>query len=175
MNVADPETVSRWIEINRPAEVIVRNPETGEPLVDENGQIVVDFVYEMVRDPGSDEPIKDDDGNFVWAPISTFGTELYHFDSDIIVDSAINDNEKENASFLAEQLLNSAAGTILGQVAPDKLLEVWANLAEGMKSSTTSKMAEALRIAAQRLQGQSEPVTQGGANNVEGGQDNALS
>ena len=150
-SIAEPGTVNRMIETNKPLVIIRRDLETGEPILDENGEPILDPVFELVRDPASNEIIMDENGEPLWAPMPTFGSEIRYFDHDIIVDTTSNDNEKETALLFAQQLLNSAAGSILSQAAPDMYMAAWAQMARGMKTSETDKLADLLERAAGNL------------------------
>ena len=149
-SISEHDVVQRWIEINRPLQVIVED-DNGQPLLDENGNPIMDFVFEQVRDPDNNEVMVDEDGNVIMAPVPTLKSEIKAFDNDIIVDTTIYDNEKETAMNFAQQILNSRAGDILSAISPDAYLLAFADLAEGMKTAATDKVAMSMRRTAALL------------------------
>ena len=142
-NIAEKATVSKWVEINEPATVI-RRDDLGNPMVDEAGEYMMDLVFEQVRDPGSGEIMVDEDGNELWAPVPRMGTEIKYFDSDVKVDTAIFDNDKETAIQYAQHILNGTGGSILAQMFPAAYLRASAMLARGAKNSATNEVAESV-------------------------------
>ena len=192
-NIVERDVAQRWVEINSPALIAVREPvimqapngevyldhQSGPQILDENGEPVFRYHFEQAIDPETNEFMVGEDGETIWAPVPTLGSEIRNFDPDIIVDSTAYDNEQQVAIDFAHNLLNSAAGTLLAQVDPAAYLEVFAELARGAKTLATSKVADALLraaekiVAAQQAQGTEGnggggEVQQAGVNNVPG-------
>ena len=171
-NVADADTADEFIEINRPVELLV-DSRTNQTIdiqqtpqgVILNGELVGDDViqellpyittmkvFEKARDPASGKEILDDDGRNVYAPIPTSGTEIRYFKHNIIVDTAIYDNEKEIAMQLAQNVFNSTGGQLLAQTDPRAFMLAFAELTRGLKTKATNKVADVLEAAANNAQ-----------------------
>ena len=186
-SIVERDIAQRWVEINSPALVAVRQPvimqapngevyldhQNGPPVLDENGEPVFRLHFKREVDPETNDFMLDEDGEYVWAPVATLGSEIRFFDPDIVVDSTAYDNEQEIAMEFAHNLLNSAAGTLMAQVDPATYLTVFAELARGAKIGAGNKVAEALEKTAQKIEAsQGQPggneVKQAGVNNVPG-------
>ena len=157
--LVESTTVSRWIEINAPAMVAVRD-EQGNPLFNEKGEPVLNYVFEQVRNPEDNEPMVDEDGNAVMAPISTYGSEIKAFDGDIVVDTTVYDSEKESNLQLALGLMNSNHSGYIQSFAPDLYLLTLAQLFRSFKNVEAIKIAETYEATAERIRQQ-----QGGGDN----------
>ena len=175
-NVADTRTADRFIEINRPVEIFV-DMRTGQTVDIEqtpqgifiNGQLVSpdeleelsqhikqQMVFEKVRDPSSGEELKNEKGENLYAPIPTRGSEIRYFDHDIIVDTAIYNNEEEISMNLTQNFLNSTGGQLMAQMHPQAYLLAFARLARGMKTTATNDVAAMIESVAAEAQ----PTTQ---------------
>ena len=157
--IAESSTVDRWVEINQPAQVVVRD-ENGEIVLDENGVPVTNYVYERALDPSNNEPMVDDDGNQIWIPITTFESEIRVFRGDVVIDTTSYDSEKETNLQLALGLMNSNHSQYLQSVAPDLYLITLAKLFRSFKNVESIEVAEAYEAAAERFKNQAQ--SQGG-------------
>ena len=160
-NIAEPGTVDRWVEINKPV-LIIKRDDNGNPILDENNQPIWNYSFEEVRDPGSNKTMEDEDGNALYAPVVAYESEIRNFDSDIKVDTTIYNNEKEAAAELANTLLNSAAGQILKEVAPGAYLLAISELSRGLKTVATDKVADLMENIGNQMLSQSQPPPSGG-------------
>lgn len=171
-NVSDKELVDRFIEINKPVEILVdsRNNEpidiqetpqgffiNGQPAteqllneIQQFGEMQVQF--ERVKDPASGKEITDDKGNPIFAPIPTRGTEIRYFRHNIIVDTAVYDNEREVANSFAMNFYNGAGGQLVAQMNPKAYLLGLAKLARGLKTHATNEVAEVFEAAIEDTQ-----------------------
>ena len=188
-NVADGDSADKFVEINRPLEIIVDSRTNQKVNIQQtpqgiviNGQIIDDAsfqelvpylesqkVFEKAKDPASGKEIFDEDGRNVYAPIPTRGSEIRFFKHNIIVDTAIYDNEKEVAMSLAQNLLNSTAGQLLAQTHPAAYMIAFAKLARGLKTKATNQVADILEAAANEAQAAVQSV---GSSAKQSGDDN---
>ena len=97
IRIADTYEGQKWLEINQPLMIPTGNinPQTGQPEMRP--------VYEEVLDPETQEPIVSEDGSIVMAPIPTRGTEIAFTKADIEVDTVAYNDEDERNQVMIEQ------------------------------------------------------------------------
>ena len=88
IRIADTYEGQKWLEVNAPMQIPTGriNPQTGMPEMR--------LLFEEVLDPETQEPIVAEDGSIVMAPIPTRETEIAFTKADIEVDTvAYNDED----------------------------------------------------------------------------------
>lgn len=111
LRVTDELVGEKWIELNRPM-----MQWTGQ--YDQQGQPIMDFVWEEVLNPETQEPEIDEDGNYIIAPIPTEDTEIAFSDVDVMIDTVIYNDEDEKNQLFMENVLQGNIGQMLSQSNP---------------------------------------------------------
>lgn len=111
LRVSDEIVGDRFIELNQPMKIF-----TGE--LDANGQPIYEVAFEEVIDPNTGEPIEDEEGNLIFAPIPEEQTEIAFKDFDITIDSTAYNDEDERSQLMIENVLQGNIGQMLAQVNP---------------------------------------------------------
>ena len=109
----------RYFKINEPVQEPVINQQTGQPEVDEMGQLVTQPVMEPVIDPGSgDYVINKETGAIALAPLGDPSSTLSYADVDVKVESIAQDNTAEKDQLMLETVVNGPMGQALLQMNP---------------------------------------------------------
>lgn len=143
--VADSYEGQRWVELNRP---VLRptgriDPNTGQPEMQP--------VYKEAIDPESGEPMVDDNGAIIMVPETEHETEIAFARTDIIVDSvAYNDEDEQNQQLLTN-LINGSTGVFLQQINPAGFAKISSLAVKNTKSKYSAEIARVLDETAQML------------------------
>ena len=151
IRVADEYEGHKWLEINKPAEVMVTdnygnptiNPQTGIPLTRN--------VFEEVMDPASKKPLVDKEGRIVMAPIPTKESEIAFTKADIEVASIAYNDEDEKSQAVLEQFINGPLGNMLSQVDPVGYFTAASLAIKNTKTKFSPELANILQAAGQKL------------------------
>ena len=177
-NVADTSIADKFVEINRPVEILV-DTRTGQTVdiqqtaqgIVFNGQLIDEaalqeiiphiqkqMVFEKVLDPASGKEIVNEKGENVYAPIPTRGSEIRYFRHDIIVDTSIYDNEREVAMNFARDFYAGSGGQLVAQMNPAAYILGMAKLARGLKTKATNEVADIFEATAAQSQAPTNAV-----------------
>lgn len=117
VRITDEITGERWIEINKPMQMLTGDidPATGQPNVS--------YVWEEVVEPDTGEPMIDIDGNIIIAPVPTEESEIFFTEFDISINSVNYNNEDEATQLMLETTLAGPIGNILSQINPAGYLQ----------------------------------------------------
>ena len=144
LRVADEVTGERFIQLNAPMEVW-----SGQ--LDEQGEPIMTTMFEQIMDPESGEPLEDDEGNLVFAPIPEEGTEI-NFDSlDITVESTAYNDEDEKSQVVIETVLSGMAGQMMAQVNPAGFFKISGLALRTMKTRYSPEISRVFEETAQML------------------------
>ena len=113
--IADPLNGSHYLEINKPIQM-----PTGE--IGPNGQPVTQPVFDEEIDPETGKPMEDADGNLIVTPLNEPETSLEFTEVDIKVVVSNADNASEKNQLLLETFINGPMGQMLMQMNPAGLL-----------------------------------------------------
>lgn len=136
VRIVDDIVGARWLALNQPMTVMTGqiDPETGQP--------VTRFVWEEVLDPATGEPIVDDDGNIVIAPVPTAETEIAFSEVDVTVSSVNFSNQDESTQLMLETTLAGPVGQILMQVNPAGYMEAASLALRTVKTKYSPELAK---------------------------------
>jgi len=155
LRVSDELVGQRFIELNKPVQIF-----SGE--FDNSGQPLFDTMYEMVRNPDDGEPVEDDQGNLVFAPIPEEGTEIAFTDVDVTIEAAAYNDEDERSQLILENFLASNPGQMLAQVNPAGYFKMQALWMRTQKTKFSPEMADILNQTAVMIGG-NVPMEEGAA------------
>jgi len=145
VRIADDYVGQRWVEINKP----IMRP-TG--MVDQQtGQPELKPVLEEVMDPETGEPMEDERGNLLMAPIPTMNSEIAFTDADVSVESVAYDDEDEKNRVMLEQFINGPVGQMMAQVNPVAYFKAAKLSVKNVKSKYSLEMAQLLEETANML------------------------
>jgi hypothetical protein len=144
ISIADDFVGLKWIEVNKPM-----MQWTGQ--IDANGTPVMDYVYEEVLDPATGEPELDENGNIIVAPVPTQDTEIAFTDVDIVIDTVIYNDEDEKNQLMLETFISGPVGQMLTMVNPAGYLKAASLTVRSMKTKHSMQIAEILDETAMGL------------------------
>lgn len=145
--ITDANTRTRWIELNKPLQMW-----TGE--FDEQGMPIMDFVYEEVLDPASNEPMLDEDGNIIIAPVPERETEIAFTEFMIDLDTSIYNDEDEKNQLMVETILQGPIGNAMMSVNPGAYFKAAALAVKSMKTKHSIDISTLLEETGALLAGQ---------------------
>lgn len=151
LRIVDETVGNRWVELNKPLTMW-----TGQ--FDEQGQPIMDFVWEEVLDPATQEPEKDEEGNYIIAPVPTTETDISFTDADIDIDSAIYNDEDEKNQLMLETILQGNIGSMLSQANPAGFFKAASLSVKTMKTKHSIDIAEILAQTSQMIAGGAVPA-----------------
>ena len=163
--IADSFTGERWLWLNKPEERYDVDPATGQPLyADPYTGDPVWRLYEEVVDPETGEPMVDEEGSIIIAPIPTRESEINFTEADVNVESVAYNNENETTTQLIDAFLNGTLGQMLSQIDPASYLRVGSLALRQLKTKVSPEIANILEQAAQKLEMQQsqQMMPQGG-------------
>ncbi|WP_432645093.1 hypothetical protein [Methanobrevibacter sp.] len=137
IRIADQSNSVRWLEINRPQ----LDPMTGGP------------VMEVYRDPGSGKPAADENGQIILSPMPTKETDIEFTEADIEVESVAYNDEIDKNRLIIEQFLSGPIGQMLSQANPIGFFQI---SALAMKETKTKYSMEIASILEQTAMGMSQ-------------------
>lgn len=154
IRIADTYEGQKWLEINAPLQVPTGNidPRTGQPEMR--------MVYEEVVNPENNEPIVAEDGSIVMAPIPTADTEIAFTKADIEVDTVAYNDEDERNQVMLEQFINGPIGNMLSQVNPVGYFKAGELAIRNIKSKYSLEIGNILNETVQMLGGNQQAQMQ---------------
>lgn len=117
LRIADEVVGERWVAVNQPM-----MEATGE--MDARGQPVMAPILLEKLNPASGEPEVDDEGNIILAPVSEPGTDINYAEVDITIEAAAYNDEDERNQLLIETMMSGQMGQMLAQVNPTGFFKV---------------------------------------------------
>ncbi len=153
LRIADESVGARWLELNRP--VLVPNPVTGQ----------MGMVFDEELDPETGEPLRDEEGNILMVPLNDSRTDIRFAEVDIeITTNAYNDEDEKNQLML-ETMLSGNIGNALMTVNPGGFMQAASLSVRSMKSKYSGDISQILEQTAQMLQPQPQMQTNLGMSN----------
>lgn len=149
LRIADNVVGQRWIELNKPMTVW-----SGE--FDEQNQPIMEMVFEEVIDPETGEPMINDEGDVVLAPIPEKGTEISVADVDVNITSVAYNDEDERNQLMMENTLSGNIGQLLAQVNPAGYFKAAAMSVKSIQTRHSPEISKILDETAEMLGGNQE-------------------
>lgn len=146
LGIVDERVGQRWVLLNQPQQVW-----TGRMLPD--GTPEMDFIWEEQLDPKTNEPMLDEEGNIIIAPVPTGETEIAFTEVDLDIDSVIYNDEDEKNQLMMETFLTGNVGQALLTVNPAGFFKASALTVKSMKTKRSLDISEILDNTAQILGG----------------------
>lgn len=146
LRIVDESVGERWVAINQPMRM-------WNGQFDEQGQPVMDLVWEEVLDPATNKPMLDEKGNIIIAPVPTEETEIAFTNVDIDIDSAQYNDEDEKNQLMLETVLQGNIGNMLSTVNPPGFFKAASLTIKSMKTKHSIDISEILDQTAQMLLG----------------------
>lgn len=150
LRVSDDIVKERWIALNQPEMRFTGNmdPQTGEPIMVP--------IFEEVLDPENGEPMVDDDGNLIFAPIPRLGTELEYMDANIRIEAVNYSDEDERTQLMTETVMSGQMGQMLSQVNPAGFFKIAGLSLRTMKTRYSPEISRIFEDTAEMLSGNPE-------------------
>jgi hypothetical protein len=153
LKVADPLNAFHYTEINAPLLIpTAMDPVSGEPIME---PVIVPEL-----DPETAEPLRDENGNIIMVPLNDPDTDIEFADVDIRVLATRADNADERNQLLFETFTNGPMGSILMNLNPSGTLRVLAMQVSEYGTKHSIEIAQILMQTAMMIdQGQIDPAT----------------
>lgn len=138
LRITDERVGERWVELNKPMISWTGqiDPQTGQPIMD--------YVWEEVTDPASGEPMTDENGNIIIAPLPEDKTEIAFTEVNISLDSVIYNDEDEKNQLMLENILQGSIGQTLLSANPAGYFKASSLAIKSMKSKYSIDISEIL-------------------------------
>ena len=160
LRVADKVNGDRYIALNQP--LLMPN---------RNGQEVPVFDEEL--DPETGEPMEDENGNILMTPLNDPDTDIKFVDVDIKVESTPYNNAAEQNQLLFETFINGPVGQSVLQANPAGFYQIASLQVSEVGAKSAPMIAKVLAETAQLVsQGQLDPtlaMTGGDSGAINGG------
>jgi hypothetical protein len=158
--MTDAMTGQRWVEINKP----MMRP-TGE--VDEEGNPIEEPILLELLDPANGEPMEDEEGNLILAPVSEEGTDFAFDEYEIIIESSAYNDEDEKGQLMLESVMSGQIGSMLAQVNPAGFFKISSLAMKTMGTKYSPQISQILDETAEMLAG-SQEAQQGASEMAQG-------
>ena len=142
LRIADETVGDRWVKLNQPLQM--PNPMTGQP----------EYIYDEELDPESGEPVKDEFGNIVLVPLNDADTDIQFTDVDLKIETVAYNDEDEKNQLMLETMLSGNIGNALMTVNPGGYMKAAALSVKSVKTKHSRDIAEILEQTAAMLQPQ---------------------
>lgn len=151
LRITDQATGERWVEINKPMEIW-----SGQ--YDNLGEPIMDIPFEEVTDPESGKPMLDEDGNYIIAPVADTETEIAFSEVDLTIDTTAYNDEDEKNQLMLESILQGSIGNTLLQFNPSAYLKAAALSVRSVRTKHSHEIAELIDNTAQMVTNQPLPT-----------------
>lgn len=146
LRVADDVVGMRFIELNKPMQ------RWSGQIDPKTGQAIMEPVFEQVYDPESDEPVVDDDGRLVMAPIPDPSTELQFSKHDIRIEAVNYNDEDERTQLMLETVMSGQMGQMMAQINPAGFFKISSYSLKTMKTKYSPEISRIFEETAAMLQ-----------------------
>ena len=155
--VTDAMTGQRWVELNKPMTMFSGNvdPATGEPEY-------IPILMEVL-DPANGEPMEDEDGNILLAPVSEEGTDFEFSEYNIDVEASAYNDEDEKGQLMLETVMSGNIGQMLSQVNPAGFFKVSSLAMKTMGTKYSPQISQIMDETAAMLAGDPNAQAQASA------------
>lgn len=153
LRVTDEVTGYRFIQLNEPEMIF-----SGQ--FDENQQPIMQPMFEQVKDPNTGQPLEDEQGNLVIAPIPKEETELRFDRLDVTIESTAYNDEDEKAQLMMESVMSGQMGQMLAQINPAGYFQVAGLAMRSMKTKYSPEISQVFEQTGQMLGGNPEAEMQ---------------
>ena len=147
VSIADDIVAQRWVEINAP---FLAKDKKGNPK----------YLLEEVVDPDTGEPLTTEDGNILLAPIPSHDTDISFTDAEIRVDSVAYNDDREQSQLLLDSLVNGSSGQFLMQTNPAGFAQLVALSVKNMKLQVSPEIIKIYEQTGQLIQQQQQSMAQ---------------
>jgi len=143
LRIADEAVGERWIELNKP---LMLPNQQGQPEV----------VYDEELDPETGEPMEDTYGNIIMVPLNDSRTDIRFTEVDLEITTNSYNDEDEKNQLLLETVINGNVGNNLATVNPAGYFKMASLGMKSVKSKYSHDISKILDETAQMLRPQPE-------------------
>ena len=144
LRITDERTGQRWVELNKPMTMPVRSPDQPEPV---DHPILVPVYH-----PDTREPEVDEDGNIIMAPVNEENTEVAFNNYEVKVEATSFNDEDEKSQLLVETMMSGQIGVMMSKVNPGGFFKMAALTVKSTKTKYSPDIAQILEETAMALQ-----------------------
>ncbi len=152
LRVSDPVNAFHWVEINKPLEMPTgqMDPQTGQPIMQP--------IMMEDTDPETGEPLEDEEGNIVITPLNDPRTDIEFSEIDITVKASNTQNAMERNQLLLETFINGPAGQATLQIDPATYFAILGMQASEMGTKHSIEISRMMADLTMKIsQGQVDP------------------
>lgn len=153
LRVTDELNGMRWVELNKPMTM----PAGPDPT---SGQQMEQPIFVPVYNPDSLEPEIDANGNVLMAPVNEQNSELAFNSYDIRVEASSYNDEDEKTQLLLETVMSGQIGVMMSKVNPSGFFKMSSLSIRTTKTRYSKDIAEILDQTSQMLQGNQQATQQ---------------
>lgn len=143
LRIADESVGARWVEINK-------------PLMLPNAQGQPEVVYDEELDPETGEPMEDSYGAIIMTPLNDSRTDIRFTEVDLEITTNSYNDEDEKNQLMLETMLSGTIGVALQTVNPGGFFKAASLSIKSIKSKHSHDISKILDETAQMLQPQPE-------------------
>ena len=144
LRITNPITGNRWIEINKPMMMY-----SGK--LDAANQPIYEPILMEVLDPATGEPEIDNEGNILFAPVSEEGTDFEFHEFDIKIESSSYNDDQEKEQVMFDSVMSGQIGTLLSQVNPSGFFKIASLALQTMGTKYSPEIATILNQTSDML------------------------
>jgi len=147
LRVSDMVSGDRYIEINKPLQV-----PTGQmdPMT---GQMAMTVIYDEELDPETGEPMEDEFGNIIVTPLNNPDTDIRYSKVDVKVEPVPYNNAEERNQLMFETFLQGPVGQYVGQLDPASYVQAASLQIKEFGAKDSIKIAKILDDLATKISG----------------------
>ena len=151
LRMRDPINGEKYLSLNQPLTI-----PTGQ--VDQYGQPIEQPVFDEEIDPDTGEPLEDEEGNIIMVPLNDPDTDIRFLDVDVKVIAVPYNNADEQNQLLFETFLNGPTGQAVLQTNPAGYYKIAGMQISEMGTKNSQAIAQVLLETGQLVsQGQMDP------------------
>lgn len=159
--LTDAMTGQRWVELNKPME-------KWSGQFDSMGQPIMEPILAEVLSPEDGEPMEDEEGNLIFAPVTEENTDMEFTQFNVVIESSSYNDEDEKGQLLLESVMSGNIGQMMAQIDPAKFFKVASLALKTAGTKYSPQMAQIMDELSQQLnqdpqaQMQAQMLAQGG-------------
>lgn len=143
--ITDQVSGDRWVELNKPMMQV-----TGE--IGPDGAPIEEPILLPLTDPGSGNPMVDDIGNIILAPVTEEESDMSFTEFQLFIESSSYNDEDEKAQLLLETVMSGQVGQMMSQINPAGFFKMSGLSMKSMGTKYSPNIVEVLEETAAMLQ-----------------------
>ena len=147
LRVADDIVGQRFVQLNKPLE------KWSGQIDPQTGQAIMEPIFEQVFDPENGEPMVSEQGQLVFAPVPNPNSELLYSKHDIRIEAVNYNDEDERTQLMLETVMSGQMGQMMAQVNPAGFFKISSLTLKTMKTKYSPEIARIFEDTALMISG----------------------